>query len=147
MIPFRETVGVTTFDQNGKRLFEWKAVVCDTEEDYLAFLNSESSLYSYSNSSVDLEVIAAMFGMNIAIFSFGIQGLQPRWSWITPNWEVSSLSEYRRPQGIADLWLYHQDESHYDRLIMRSNASASIGGGSSSNMSLSSTRFQIESLS
>ena len=69
----------------------------------------------FNNSSVDLQIIANIFGIRIAVFEFGGQ-INPRWSWIYPDPNMSSqITESSRP----DMWLFHERSVHYDLLINR----------------------------
>jgi hypothetical protein len=53
-----------------------------TYKDLKKFLLSDSSLYCFSNSSLDLRNLANMFDMRIAIFTYSSGGsVVPHWTW------------------------------------------------------------------
>ena len=103
--PFTETVGVG---------FEARQVTFNTQSELIQFLLSDESLKLYNSSSVDL---ANMFGFRIAIFEHG-NNIIPRWTWITPDQEISFFSSYRN-QSLPDMWLYHEQNVHWDLLVSR----------------------------
>ena len=106
--PFTETVGVG---------FEARQVTFNTQSELIQFLLSDESLKLYNSSSVDLANLANMFGFRIAIFEHG-NDIIPRWTWITPDQEISFFSSYRN-QSLPDMWLYHEQNVHWDLLVSR----------------------------
>ena len=106
--PFTETVGVG---------FEARQVTLNTQSELIQFLLSDESLKLYNSSSVDLANLANMFGFRIAIFEHG-NDIIPRWTWITPDQEISFFSSYRN-QSLPDMWLYHEQNVHWDLLVSR----------------------------
>ena len=76
-MPFIEQVGV------GRSSFE-KTI--NTYEEMKTFLLSDSSLYLFSNSSLDLTNLANMYDMKIAIFTYSSGGsVVLYWTWICPD--------------------------------------------------------------
>ena len=109
-LPFIETVVV------GKSAYEVRK---ETYEEMKSFLLSDDSILCYINSSLDLSNLANMFNINIAIFTYSSGGsVVPHWTWIHPDPEWSQKSEYRNLM-IREMWLYHEDNSHYDLLVNR----------------------------
>ena len=107
-LPFIETVGVGAGSYN---------VCYDTVDELHAFFLRDESLKCFSNSQVDLAVMANMFNMNIGVFSYG-NNIQPRWSWTSPD-PLLTLYSSSKMDNIPDLLLYHYDEVHYDLLLPR----------------------------
>jgi len=56
---FHETIGVGNYARH---------ITIQTHEEFISFLLSEESLYSYSASSIDLSCIATLFNINIYAF-------------------------------------------------------------------------------
>ena len=111
-LPFKETVGVGEYA---------RTINIHTYEEMMTFLNSEDSMYCYSNSSLDLNNIATLFNIKIAVFVYSSDGsIVPRWDWILPNQDLLYFSPRfdpaREPQ---ELWLYNNDNIHYDLLVPR----------------------------
>ena len=110
-VPFRELVGT---GENAR------LVVLDSYDLVKRFLLSDDSLYCYSNSSVDLQNLANMFDMRIAIFTYSINGtVTPHWTWIDPNPAISMKNSFKDRLSFKEMWLYHQDDVHYDLLVSR----------------------------
>ena len=107
-MPFIETVGVGVGSYN---------VCYDTIEELHAFFLRDESLKCFSNSQVDLAVMANMFNMNIGVFSHG-NNIEPRWSWTSPD-PLLTLYSTSVMDNMPDLLLYHYDEVHYDLLLHR----------------------------
>ena len=107
--PYTETVGV------GKSKY---TIHLETETEYLGFLLSERSMYCYGDN-VDLAAISNVFNINIAILTYGLSdGLQPRWTSLSPDPVVSAFSQFAHPQ-IEDIYLIHSDNNHFDLLLDR----------------------------
>ena len=85
------------------------------------FLQSDQSLYCFSSSSLDLANIASMFNIRVVVFVFSSSGsIAPRWDWIHPNPElVMRIPKNYPAKDIHDLWLFHEDNCHYDLLVPR----------------------------
>ena len=111
ILPFKEQVGV------GRSA--WRTDI-KTYEDLKKFLLSDSSLYCFSNSSLDLTNLANMFDMRIAIFTYSSGGsVVPHWTWVHPDPAISSKSENRNKLLFKEMWLFNEDDSHYDLLAPR----------------------------
>ena len=110
-LPFVETIGVGA----AKR-----TVTKKTYGDMKKFLLSNESIYCYSNSSLDLTNLANMYDMKIAIFTYSSGGsVVPHWTWVHPDPAISAKSPYKNKLLFREMWLYHEDNSHYDLLVPR----------------------------
>ena len=109
-LPYCETVGVGT---NRKQIY------IQTYDEMIKFLQSEDSMFCFSSSSLDLANIATMFNIRIIVFVFSSNGsVVPRWDWIHPNPELVMKSpRYNPSRETHDLWLFHEDNCHYDVLV------------------------------
>ena len=110
-LPFKETVGV------GKNATQ---VDIKTYDEMKKFLLSNESLYCYSNSSLDLSNLANMYDMKIAIFTYSSAGsVTPHWTWVHPDPAISSKSPYKNKLCFKEMWLYNEQNVHYDLLVSR----------------------------
>ena len=56
--------------------------------------------------------------ISIHILTTGISGMEEpkaRWTHIEPDTRLSAFSEVHK--GLPDMWLIHEDETHFDLLI------------------------------
>ena len=72
----------------------------------------------YNNSQLDIVNLANMFGIRIATFTYNINDHPPRWTWHSPHQYITSYSQHRNVEG-PDMWLFHEDDCHYDLLVPR----------------------------
>ena len=93
-------------------------VYLSTVHDFLNFLRSNDSLRMYNNSQLDIVNLANMFGIRIATFTYNINDQPPRWTWHSPHQYITSYSQHRNVEG-PDMWLFHEDDCHYDLLVPR----------------------------
>ena len=47
---------------------------------------------------------------------FVINDQPPRWTWHSPHQYITSYSQHRNVEG-PDMWLFHEDDCHYDLLV------------------------------
>ena len=90
-------------------------------EEVKEFLRSDESLVMYPNHN-DIFNLANMFGINGGVFTFNCRnGDPPRWTWMYPDKSVYSPLHRSRhiEKDLTDLYLYHEDNSHYEYLIWR----------------------------
>jgi hypothetical protein len=84
------------------------------------FLLNKDCLFCYSNSSLDLSNLANMYDMKIAIFTDSSGGsLVPHWTWVYPDPYINTRSQYKNKSLFREMWLYHEDNVHYDLLVNR----------------------------
>ena len=93
-------------------------------QDYLLFLQTEESLVSYGDSSLEAQHLANVFNVNIYTFSYNVAaaggGNTTRWTYITPQQEVVAYSHLaRRECQPKDCYILHEDDCHYDLLVAR----------------------------
>ena len=61
-----------------------------------------------------------MYDMRIAIFTYSVNGtVTPHWTWIQPDPAISMKSSLKDRLAFKEMWLYHQDDVHYDLLVNR----------------------------
>ena len=96
-LPFMETVGVGA---------ESYRICLDTEEEFKRLFLSDDSLTCFSNSQVDIAIVANLFNMNIGVFTYGSEGLSPSWSWTSPDPLLREYSVTSCHDSILDALLY-----------------------------------------
>ena len=65
-----------------------------------------------------------MYDIRIAIFTYSSRGtVTPHWTWVDPDPNVSSKSPYRNKLMFREMWLFHEDNVHYDLLVPRPTSS------------------------
>ena len=75
-----------------------------------------------------LQVVSNIYQISIHILTTGIPGLdepRARWTHIDPDTRLSAFSEVHK--GLPDMWLIHEDESHFDLLICKESDHATEG--------------------
>ena len=108
-LPFTEWVGVGS---------SARYVVIENYEDLRTFLRSDDFLYCFSNTSMDLSNLATMFNIYIGVYTFSSSGtMNPVWHWIHPNPDLVWKSPFKT--DIGQLWLYHENNVHYNLLVPR----------------------------
>ena len=115
LLPFTETIGV----------------YLSAKHELIGFLLSDESLKCYSNS-VDMNAISNLFGLNIAVFTYGDStSCQPgigllRIQHKSNMYGARTLWSKEVIPDVSDLWIYHANDSHFDRLVKREKAAPQV---------------------
>ena len=74
----------------------------------------------------DLQVVANIYQMNVHILTTGVRGNEApsaRWTHLVPDERLKQFSTMQMP----DMWLFHQDNIHYDLIIPKNSILATQG--------------------
>ena len=74
---------------------------------------------------MDLSAISSMLHVSIYVFTYGDRLPEPRWTLISPDDLLYDGN--KAVLDLPDIYLYHNDETHYDLIVDRDSALAVQG--------------------
>ena len=74
---------------------------------------------------IDLSAISSMLHVSVYVFTFGDRLPEPRWTLICPDDLLYDGDKVTT--DLPDIYLYHNDETHYDLIVDRDSALAVQG--------------------
>ena len=98
------------------------------DKSFLDFLKKDQQSGLVWMDHFGLQIVSNMYQISIHVLSTGVPGLvepRARWTHIEPDTRLSSFSTVHK--GLADMWLIHVDEIHFDLLIRKDSELAMVG--------------------
>ena len=96
-------------------------ITFENEKEYLEFLKSDSRSGKLWADHEDLQVVANIYNIKIHILTIHIaskDGNISRWTHLVPDERIKSGQE-NRSAILGDMWLLHEDKTHFDLIIRK----------------------------
>ena len=101
----------------------------DNEQEFLDFLKSDQKSGYMWMEHQGWQVVANMYNIKINILTLlptGVRGVPAaRWTYIIPDERLRRFSTIH--SGLPDMWIMHNDETHYDLLVHKDSELAKEG--------------------
>ena len=76
----------------------------------------------------DLHVVANMYKISVHILTVGVEGMEEpksKWTHLLPDNRLKNFSNIQ--PGLLDMWLIHEDGTHFDLMVSRTSILATEG--------------------
>ena len=100
----------------------------EDDKRFLEFLKKDQQSGLVWMDHFGLQIVSNMYQISVHVLTTGVPGLvepRARWTHIEPDTRLSSFSTVHK--GLADMWLIHVDEIHFDLLIRKDSELARVG--------------------